>query len=85
MGIKLSKDAEKAINILREISEKGVEFKEVYDGLDEGEANMVGGIVLLIYSPVGKIACGLKVGNVVICRGLLSSAISVPEKGIELK
>jgi hypothetical protein len=70
--IKLSKDFKKAISILRQLEELTKEFKDVFDELDNDEKNLVGGLVIGIYSPI-KDGPGMDatIGNTIYCQGLL--------------
>lgn len=70
--IKLSEDFQKAVSILRQFEELSTEFKDVFDKLDNDEKNLVGGLVIGIYSPI-KDGPGMDatIGNTIYCQGLL--------------
>lgn len=71
--IKLSEDFKKAVSILRQFEELTKEFKDVFDELDQDEKNLVGGLVIGVYSPIKKAPKFQAIsGSKIYCEGLIS-------------
>lgn len=71
--IKLSENFGKAICLLKEVRETTTELKNIFDKLDNDEKNMLGGLVIGIYSPIKGGPCmNAVIGNTVYCQGLIS-------------
>jgi len=71
--IKLSKDLEEAVDVLKQLEKLSKQFGEAFDELDDDEKNLVGGLVIGVYSPT-KGAPGFEImfGNKIYCQGLVS-------------
>jgi len=80
--IKLSKDFEKVVDVLKQLEKLSKQFGEAFDELDDDEKNLVGGLVIGAYSPT-KGAPGFDsiIGNKVYCQGLLSRLSSELQGG----
>ena len=86
METKLSKEAEKSVKLLQEINKKIKEYEEIINKLEKElnnpklskaeksekviEINLIGGMVIGIYSPIGGIGIIGASGNNIITDGL---------------
>ena len=71
--IKLSKNFEKAIDSLNRIKELSDEFGDIFSELTDEEKDLVGGLVIGVYSPIKEAPKFQAVsGSKVYCEGLIS-------------
>jgi len=70
--IKLSKNFEKAIDSLNQIKKLSDEFRGIFNELTDEEKDLVGGLVIGVYSPI-KGAPGFQAmsGNRIYCEGII--------------
>jgi len=66
----LSKNGKKAIKILEKLKREIEDFQDVYNKLDNNEKNLIGGLVVGVYSPAGDIGFTAVSGSTVFCNGL---------------
>jgi len=70
--IKLSKNFEKAIDSLNQIKKLSEEFGDIFSELTEEEKDLVGGLVIGVYSPIKEAPKFQAVsGSSVYCEGLI--------------
>ena len=71
--IKLSKNFEKAIDNLNRIEKLSEEFGDIFSELTDEEKDLVGGLVIGVYSPIKEAPKFQAVsGSKVYCEGLIS-------------
>ena len=71
--IKLSKNFEKAIDSLNQIKKLSDEFRGIFNELTEEEKDLVGGLVIGVYSPIkGAPKFQAVSGSKICCEGLIS-------------
>ena len=86
MNIKLSKEAENSIQIMKDIFNKVRDLKDSFGKLDHKEANLVGGIVISMHSPAGDVGFVSIMGPEITTLGCKATiergkAIGLPDLG----
>lgn len=86
MTIKLSKDAENILERQKKLRNDFEELIEASKNLSSEEMNMMGGVILSMYSPLINVGVTGQLGNIIFCDGLQKMIVrSVSGQGDRLK
>ena len=76
----LSRNAKKAIKILKKLEREVEKFQEVFDEIESTEErNLVGGLVFGAFSTADEIGMVAYIGHTIICDGLIAKLRRVAE------